>query len=83
MKCANCHKFVGKDTKELCLCLLCGETLCNINCDLAVKAPIGFLNQHANSFHGGSSIFVGVSYLIVYSVCSPHNAMDLETLYVD
>lgn len=79
-KCDLCDNF--SKFGELCLCLICGATICNRNCTQNINS-IGNLNIHAKEKHCGCSIFINMQNKDIFFIASPKNFAEKCCLYND
>ena len=67
----------------MCICLLCGTTLCSISCQANYSySGQGNLNKHSKEKHSGTSVFLSVYTASIYIIKSPLNAC-IGPLYFD
>jgi len=79
-KCDLCHEF--SKIGELCLCLICGVTICNRMCKQTQQIK-GNLNIHAIEKHCGCSVFINMQNSEIFFVASPMNHAQKSLIYSD
>lgn len=82
-KCDLCNDY--PHFGQLCLCLICGATICSQICNLKGKSFTinGNLNEHSQKFHNGNSIFISTLNGAIFYVAFPQNFFLEGGLYQD
>jgi len=68
---------------NICLCLICGYTICRRSCKPGVEPICGNLTAHAKLHHESSTIFLDIKELLVYVISFPEIVIYDSSLYID
>ncbi|CAH1114121.1 unnamed protein product [Psylliodes chrysocephalus] len=75
-----------EDSKNPCMCLVCGEILCSQSycCQTELnKMPVGACNSHANKCGAGIGIFLRVRECEILYLAAPHRGCVVSPPYLD
>ncbi len=68
---------------NICLCLVCGYTICRRSCKSGAEPVCGNLTAHAKLHHESSAIFLDIKELLVYLISFPEIVVYDSSLYID
>ncbi|XP_057659801.1 E3 ubiquitin-protein ligase UBR2 isoform X1 [Diorhabda carinulata] len=77
---------MDEDSKNPCMCLVCGEILCSQSycCQTELnKTPVGACNYHANKCGAGIGIFLRVRECEILFLAAPHRGCLVSPPYLD
>mmetsp|Transcript_33153 Transcript_33153/g.30074 ORF Transcript_33153/g.30074 Transcript_33153/m.30074 type:complete len:126 (-) Transcript_33153:235-612(-) len=80
----KCHlcKNEGQTKNVLCVCLICGKTICRRSC-LNKEVKLGNLTIHSFKHHWGNAAFLDINDLQVYLISMPKIAILPSSIYID